>query len=139
MPHCAPAGMLSARLTPLHAGSSNSVAAQVRRILALASSPPIAEQRRQAQRTPFPHLIRVHAVDPHTLAAVDEPLVVVGKFLSEQGLGFFHQAPLAHRFAVVTLELYGGEPVRLLLDVSWCRFTRLGWYESGGRFLGAVE
>ena len=26
-----------------------------------------------------------------------------------------------------------------LLDVDWCRFTQLGWYESGGKFLRAVE
>ena len=26
----------------------------------------------------------------------------------------------------------------MLLDISWCRFTGLGWYESGGRFLQSV-
>jgi hypothetical protein len=139
MPHCAPAAALSARFAPIHSGPSGGVGSQVRRILSLVASPPIAEQRRQAQRMPFPHLVCVQAVDLHTLVPQDEPLVVVGKYLSEQGLGFFHQVPLPHRFVVATLEVHGGPPARMLLDVSWCRFTRLGWYESGGRFLGVVE
>ena len=26
-----------------------------------------------------------------------------------------------------------------LIDLTWCRFTRQGWYESGGRFLESVD
>jgi hypothetical protein len=26
----------------------------------------------------------------------------------------------------------------VLVDLKWCRFTRHGWYESGGRFLQIV-
>ncbi len=139
MPLSAPADAFSASFAPAYGGSPDTVASQVRRILAITSSPPVAAQRRQSQRTPFPQLVCVQAVDPKTLVPQDEPLVVVGKYLSEQGLGFFHPVPLPHRFVVVTLEIHGGPPLRLLLDVSWCRFTRLGWYESGGRFLRVVE
>lgn len=135
----APAGMYSARFASIRRGGSDAVGAQVRRILALTESSQVADERRQAPRTPFPHLVRVQAIDPQTLAAQDEPLVVVGRYLSEQGFGFYHNTPLAHRFVAVTLESPGGDAVRLLLDLSWCRFTQLGWYESGGRFLRVID
>jgi hypothetical protein len=63
---------------------------------------------------------------------------VVGKDLSERGLGFYHQAPLPYRRAIVTLEDASGRVVSLLMDLSWCRFTRHGWYDSGGRFLKLI-
>jgi len=28
--------------------------------------------------------------------------------------------------------------VGFLVDITWCRFTQHGWYDSGGRFLHAV-
>lgn len=136
---CAPAGRLSARVSAFGSGSLDAVGGEVRRVLLSVASPSIGVQRRRAQRAPFPHLVRLEAVDPATLVPVDEPLVVVGKHLSEQGLGFFHPVPLAHRFVIATLDVNDGRPARLLVDVSWCRFTRLGWYESGGRFLRVVE
>jgi hypothetical protein len=39
---------------------------------------------------------------------------------------------------IVALETAGGDRLRLLIDVTWCRFTEQGWYESGGRFLQTV-
>lgn len=136
---CAPARRLSARVPAHSTGSLDAVGAEVRRVLLSVATPDVGLQRRRTQRSPYPQLVRLEAVDPETLAAQDEPLVVVGKYLSEQGLGFFHPVPLAHRFVTVTLDVYDGRPARLLLDVSWCRFTRLGWYESGGQFLRVVE
>jgi hypothetical protein len=123
----------------INSGPVDAVGFEVRRVLTSFASPPIGAQRRQAQRTPFPQLVRLQAVDPTTFAPQDESLVVVGKYISEQGLGFFHQTPLPHRFVIVAIEVHDTLPARLLLDVSWCRFTRHGWYESGGRFLRVVE
>jgi hypothetical protein len=65
--------------------------------------------------------------------------VVVGKDLSDRGLGFFHPHPIPHRRAIVTLEDSSQRGVSLLIDLSWCRFTRHGWYDSGGRFLQIVS
>jgi hypothetical protein len=76
---------------------------------------------------------------PHTLEPLCDALVVVGKNLSEEGLGFYHQQPLPYRRAIITLEDNSGRSVSLLIDLSWCRFTRQGWYDSGGRFLEIVE
>jgi hypothetical protein len=136
---CAPAGRLTSRFARTSEGFADAIGFEVRRVLLAVAAPGVTIQRRQSQRMPFPQLVRVQAVDPETLVPQDESFVVVGKHLSEQGLGFFHQVPLAHRFVAVTLDVHDGQPARLLLDVSWCRFTRQGWYESGGRFLRVIE
>jgi hypothetical protein len=106
----------------------------VQRVLTAAAAKP-SVQRREHQRVPYPTLIKLEPVDPATLEPQDHPLVVVGKHLSEQGLGFYHRDPMPHRFLAAVLELDGGTSVRLLINVSWCRFTRHGWYESGGKFV----
>ena len=36
---------------------------------------------------------------------------------------------------IATLESAAEERISFLIDLNWCRFTRHGWYESGGRFL----
>jgi len=96
-------------------------------------------ERRQNGRFPFPVLLQLTPVDGHTLEPLAEPLVIVGKNISEQGLGFYHQQPLPYRYAVVTLEDAARRRIALLIDLSWCRFTRFGWYDSGGRFLRVVQ
>ena len=65
-------------------------------------------------------------------------MVVVGRHLSEHGLTFYHPKPLSFRRVIATLETANGARLAFLLDLSWCRFTRHGWYESGGRFLDTV-
>ena len=64
--------------------------------------------------------------------------MVVGKDISEHGLGFYHQAPLPHRRMIASLESSHGRWHGFLIDLNWCRFTKGGWYESGGRLLKAV-
>jgi hypothetical protein len=120
-------------------GSNDSpLASQVREFLVglLPRTAPV--ERRNNGRFPFPSLLKMTPVDDQTLTPLEEPLVVVGKELSERGLGFFHQFPLAYRRVIVTLENPDGRKVSLLMDLSWCRFTSQGWYESGGRFLELV-
>jgi hypothetical protein len=115
--------------------SSGQIGEQVRLALSAVQRASSAPERRRTQRFAYPQLIEITPVDPETLEAVGEPLVVVGKQISENGLGFYHCAPLPQRYIIVSLERGFRGPVRLLLDLSWCRFTRHGWYESGGRFL----
>jgi len=116
-----------------------SVKGQVKSFVArLLSGGPAMEKRRDGRR-PFPMLMRLSPVEPHTLAPAGEPIVVVGKNLSDNGLGFFHPQPFPYRNAIVTLEDAAGRSLSLLLDISWCRFTRQGWYDSGGRFLQVVS
>jgi hypothetical protein len=39
---------------------------------------------------------------------------------------------------IASLESGNGRWLGFLIDLTWCRFNRHGWYESGGRFLQAV-
>jgi hypothetical protein len=94
----------------------------------------LAERRRE-QRYPFPHLIHLTPVAADGRTPSGESVVVVGKHLSERGLGFYHPKPLPYRRMIASLDAGNGTWLGFLVDLSWCRFTRQGWYESGGRFL----
>ena len=94
-----------------------------------------ATERRAAQRFAYPQLIHLTTTLSDGRSPGDNTLVVVGKTLSEGGLGFFHHEPLADRRMIASLPNHEQKFVSFLLDITWCRFTTLGWYESGGRFL----
>jgi hypothetical protein len=92
-------------------------------------------ERRSVQRFPYPHLLYLTPVSADGVTAEGESIVVVGKHLSERGLGFFYQQPLPHRRMIASLESAEQRWVGFLVDITWCRFTQHGWYDSGGRFL----
>ncbi len=96
-------------------------------------------ERRSDQRFPFPHLVHLTPVEADGSVNIDETVVVVGKHLSERGLGFYHQQPLPNRRMLVSLELGTDAWLVFLIDLTWCRFPKQGWYESGGRFLQVVN
>ncbi len=95
-------------------------------------------ERRKETRYPFPSLIHLTPVGEDGVTAEGDTIVVIGKHLSVRGLGFYHPMPLADRRMIVSLETEDGQWIGFLIDLSWCRFTEQGWYESGGRFLQAV-
>ncbi|MDY0170563.1 MAG: hypothetical protein RBS80_28745 [Thermoguttaceae bacterium] len=95
-------------------------------------------ERRRDTRYPFPYLIHLTPVGEDGVTPEGETIVVVGKHLSERGLGFFHPKPLPHRRMIASLQAVGGQWMGFLIDLTWCRFTKKGWYESGGRFLDPV-
>ena len=95
-------------------------------------------ERRRDNRYPFPCLVHLTPVGEDGMTPEGESVVVVGKHLSEKGFGFYHQAPLPHRRMIVSIEGRKGQWVGFLIDLGWCRFTKGGWYESGGRFLQTV-
>jgi hypothetical protein len=106
-------------------------------IASLCSAQPLSERRRD-MRLPYPQLVVLLPVDGDTLQPVGPSQAVVGKQISESGLSFFHPTPLPFRWVIVELEGCNDQRIRLLLDLDWCRFTRQGWYESGGRFVRAI-
>ncbi|MGA2064289.1 MAG: hypothetical protein ABSG86_04950 [Thermoguttaceae bacterium] len=95
-------------------------------------------ERRREMRYPFPHLVHLTPVGEDGITPCGKSLTVVGKHISQRGLGFYHPKPLPYRLMIASLESGSGW-FGFLIDLSWCRFTRQGWYESGGRFLQAVE
>jgi hypothetical protein len=116
----------------------NRVHEQVRALLAGLEPGAGRGERRSDRRYPYPYLVYLTPVGKEHLTPKGESVVVVGKHLSEHGLGFYHTQPLPFRRVIATLETAVGARIGFLMDLTWCRFTREGWYESGGRFLGLV-
>jgi hypothetical protein len=106
----------------------------------LANLYPVAPlmNRRTEQRYPFACLAHVAPVGDDG-KPVGKPIVAATKNISEGGISFFHPANLPYRRVVLTFERDDVAPVSFLVDVNWCRFTRHGWYESGGRLMQVVE
>jgi hypothetical protein len=96
-------------------------------------------ERRHENRYPFPYLVQLTPVAEDGVTPRGDAVVVVGKHLSERGLGFYHPKPLPHRRMIASLQTGSGQWIRFLIDLNWCRFIKQGWYESGGRFLRLVE
>lgn len=115
------------------------VRAKVRRLLSSLYPRGHMIERRGEQRFPFPHLLHLTPVTADGAVHLDDTVVVVGKHLSAHGLGFFHQHPLPNRRMIVSIELGPETHLGILIDLTWCRFTKHGWYESGGRFLRLVK
>lgn len=108
---------------------------QVMRVLGRLYPEGHAEQRR-SQRFAYPRLITLLPVSVEGSFPCGEPIVVAGKSISAGGLSFFHPQPLPFRKVAAVLDDADPEQQGFLIDLDWCRFTRHGWYESGGRFLG---
>jgi len=95
-------------------------------------------ERRREHRYPYPCLIHLTPLAADGVTPAGDSIVVAGKHLSERGIGFYHADPLPHRRMIVSLEALDGTWIGFLVDLTWCRFTRHRWYESGGKFLGSV-
>lgn len=94
--------------------------------------------RRMEQRYPFACLAHVTPVEEEGVTA-PPPMVVSTKNISENGVSFFHPSTLPYRRVLLSFERDDESSVTFLVDLSWCRFTRQGWYESGGRLLQVVQ
>jgi hypothetical protein len=107
-------------------------------VVSLYRTRPACGDRRCDRREPFPYPIHVTPVADNGEVLSDETFVVLGKHLSERGLDFYHNAPLPYRRVITSWECRDGSWLALMLDLRWCRSTRHGWYENGGRFVQAV-
>jgi hypothetical protein len=134
------AGCLHAEcLTEVGSPSDEQVRLQIWGILAGLFPTGAVSERRFAQRFPYPNLIYLTPVGEDGISPAGTSVVVVGKHLSELGVGFYYQNQvLPHRRMIASLEMPDAHWAGFLMDITWCRFTRHGWYDSGGRFLQAV-
>ncbi len=94
--------------------------------------------RRGSHRTPFDAPLMLTPVDESSGQPCGPACTVQGKNISRQGLSFVHDTPLPHRNVHLSLDLPDASRTTLLLRLNWCRFTREGVYESGGKFLRAI-
>jgi hypothetical protein len=136
-PFLPPAGRL--RVEPARGTRDGDVVGQqVRLALAAAERPFPSHERRREPRIPYPYPIHLTPLSRGDEPLPDEALVVIGKHLSEHGLDFYYTQPVSHRRVIASLSAGDRTWVGLLLELSWCRFTRDGWYANGGRFLACV-
>jgi hypothetical protein len=114
------------------------IRARVHELLLAMYPPGPPMERRVDRRYPYPRLIRLTPVAEDGSTPMGVSLVVVGHNISERGLGFFHQAVIPYRRVIASFDAGDDRWLGLLMDLTWCRFTKLGWYECGGRFVQAV-
>lgn len=124
-------------LLPEQGAASDEIRTQVWGLLSMLYAKVTVGERRRETRYPFPFLVHLTPVGDDGKTPCGQRMVVVGKHVSERGLGFYHPQPLPHRRVIASLEGPHGGWFGFLLDLTWCRFTQ-GWYESGGRFLESV-
>jgi hypothetical protein len=96
-------------------------------------------ERRTETRHPYPYPIHMTPVDRTGQPLVAETFVVVGKHLSSHGADFYYAQPLEWSRVIASFPLHNGKWIGLLMELTWCRFSRHGWYDNGGRFVGTVE
>lgn len=107
----------------------------VRQALAVPLAPRRLPERRRDLRHPYPYPIFLTPLEDDGETPASTSLVVVGKHLSERGVDFYCHEPLPYRRVIASLEWSKDAWIGLLLELTWCRFTRFGWYDNGGRFL----
>lgn len=98
----------------------------------------VLRDRRDLGRLAIPHLLKITPIDPQGCQQ-GEPATAVGKDLSRGGIGLFHHQPLPHRHVLVTFEDPRLERLSVEVELNRCRFSNLGWYESGGRLLRVAD
>ncbi|MBS0209906.1 MAG: hypothetical protein JSS27_13235 [Planctomycetes bacterium] len=109
----------------------------IRSLLQATCRPNPGAERRREQRYPCPRLFMLVPIDQQTLKPVGEAVTVVGKHISESGISFFHPETVPYRWILAVVENDGKE-MHFVVDLEWCRFTKQGWYESGGRIFGVL-
>jgi len=119
--------------------NSQSLDGCVQRVLWSSCQARVPTERRRGRRHPFPRRIYLTPVHPDRPNDPNATIVVLGKHISDRGLDFYSYQPLPFRRAVVSFPCADGEDIRLLMDLTWCRFCGHGWYENGGRFLHPMD
>lgn len=97
--------------------------------------PVVERERRQDDRIAIPVLLQLTPYDDNQRPLDEEASIVVGKNISRRGVSFYHQQPITHRRALIEVADPVAGTFAAEVDISWCRFTKPGWYESGGRLI----
>ncbi len=100
--------------------------------------PPLERERRQDDRIAIPVLFRLTPLGADRLPLDQESTIVVGKNISRRGVSFYHEHSITHRRVIIELADPNLGSFAAEVDITWCRFTKPGWYESGGRLIRAM-
>src|SRR5690348_5339298 len=90
-------------------------------------------ERRTETRHPYPYPIHMTPLDRDGKPLLADTFVVVGKHLSNHGADFYFAQPLEWSRVVASFPLRDGKWLGLIMELTWCRFSRHGWYDNGGR------
>jgi len=96
-------------------------------------------ERRREARHPYPYPVHLTPYSADGQPDVDRTLVVIGKHLARHGLDFYCPQPLAEKRVIASLDCGRQGWIGLVVELEWCRFSRHGWYDNGGRFVGIVR
>ena len=80
-------------------------------------------QHRASCTEPFP--AKLLAIDEQGNLSESEAVAV--RDIDDRRVSFYHQKPLLYRRALLVVDDRGEGRIRAELDLTWCRFNRLGW------------
>lgn len=78
-------------------------------------------------------------LDEETELPVGDPLIASGKDVSVRGISFLHIDPLPYCKVAVSFPDDQEIPTSVVTWLKWCRFTKEGLYQSGGRFVRMID
>jgi hypothetical protein len=114
------------------------IADAIQQVLGAAEPGRRAMERRREARHPFPYPIRLTPYADDGQPDLRRTFAVIGKHLAAHGIDFYSGQPLAERRVIASLDCGRDDWISLVLELTWCRFSRHGWYDNGGRFLAVV-
>lgn len=92
-------------------------------------------EKRKNPRVPFPFPVEISLPENSPKKDLLQEDAVIGRFLSCQGFDFYHKNPLPSPYYRLTIPCLD-QPIEVMLKITWTKSTGLGWWESGGRFVG---
>jgi hypothetical protein len=117
----------------------NQIASSVESALNAVDSCRRAMERRRENRHPYPYPIHLTPLLDDGTPDVNGTFVVIGKHLAAHGIDFYCSQPLPHRRVIASLDGGSAGWIGIILELTWCRFSRHGWYDNGGRFVAMVR
>jgi hypothetical protein len=100
----------------------------------------IPAEKRTVRRYVFRRPLTITPVNDHSgRPDFTRSFVAFGIDISSTGIGFLSRRLVPSRKAIVTCDGPEHRPVSLLFEPRWVRFTRGGWYQTGGRLVAALQ
>ena len=96
-------------------------------------------QQRYRHRVPLRRQLIIIPLDEQLETPCGSPLRVEGRDISLAGISFAHSLPLPHRKVALMLPHLHETAPSIVTQLTWCRFSRDGRYQSGGGFLGTLR
>jgi hypothetical protein len=116
-------------------GGERAAVARLVQALVARLNPAVSFERRRDDRLAIPILFHLTPLDDDRQLIESAAVTVVGKNISRRGMSFYHEHPMPYRRALISAQHPELSDFSAEIDITWCRFTKPGWYESGGRLV----